>query len=407
MAIDGWSNIRSNKVTNILLISTGVPYFYKSIENENNSNTSEYLLPLIENMLLNLINDGLNIIALTTDNENLMKNIRTSINKKNPLIIIAPCSAHIIQLCYKKILSISTIKLIVDNTYQLITKFKNNKENKNKLFNLQIKDDIKEPLHLIFPTEIRWSTLIIAIERIIYLKKYIDDIIQVNEYYWEDLNSFYMYTKIFKKSTDLIQKNNATIYSVWNSFNEICEFYKSSNIPDKFINIAKETEDIIKNKWNKHINNDLIEASRLFNLEQNYKFNKSTINFVIEWGTNYLTTYKIVKNNNIEHIKKLLHYQLNEFIGRQNDFALINSKDKELNDIYNYQGKIYNIKTLWIEFISSYYELSKVAIAILSICPSEACVERSFSIQQDIHTLERNRLKNEFINAEMNIKMNY
>ena len=57
-------------------------------------------------------------------------------------------------------------------------------------------------------------------------------------------------------------------------------------------------------------------------------------------------------------------------------------------------------------YLSSYYELVNVITAILSFCPSEACVERSFSIQSNVHSQERTRLAEELIEAEMNIKIN-
>jgi hypothetical protein len=58
-------------------------------------------------------------------------------------------------------------------------------------------------------------------------------------------------------------------------------------------------------------------------------------------------------------------------------------------------------------YVPQYYELTHIILALLSICPSEASVERSFSLQSDVHSLERNKLTNEIINAEMIIKMNY
>jgi hypothetical protein len=47
-----------------------------------------------------------------------------------------------------------------------------------------------------------------------------------------------------------------------------------------------------------------------------------------------------------------------------------------------------------------------VALALLSIVPSEAAVERSFSMQDSIHTKKRNRLSDDSINAEMFIRFN-
>ncbi|MGR9889482.1 hAT transposon family protein, partial [Escherichia coli] len=51
--------------------------------------------------------------------------------------------------------------------------------------------------------------------------------------------------------------------------------------------------------------------------------------------------------------------------------------------------------------------LALVAVALLSVCPTEASVERAFSVQKMIHRPSRNRLHNDVIQAEMMIKFNY
>ena len=50
--------------------------------------------------------------------------------------------------------------------------------------------------------------------------------------------------------------------------------------------------------------------------------------------------------------------------------------------------------------------LAKVAIAIFSIVPSEACVERSFSHQSLVHSDLRNRMSDPTIHAVMSVRMN-
>lgn len=53
-----------------------------------------------------------------------------------------------------------------------------------------------------------------------------------------------------------------------------------------------------------------------------------------------------------------------------------------------------------------YVNMATVALALLGICGSEACVERSFSIQGDAHRKVRNRAHALTIEAEMVIRWN-
>ena len=77
MAIDGWTNVRHNKVTNVMLI---VPllsqaFYWKTIENESDFNTAEWntekLIPIIEEFL----KMGFKLSGIVLDNENLCKSI--------------------------------------------------------------------------------------------------------------------------------------------------------------------------------------------------------------------------------------------------------------------------------------------------------------------------------------------
>ena len=51
-------------------------------------------------------------------------------------------------------------------------------------------------------------------------------------------------------------------------------------------------------------------------------------------------------------------------------------------------------------------ELSKIILSIIQIPSSTASVERSFSIQKYIHSLNRNRLLHKHVREEMIIKFN-
>lgn len=422
IAIDGWTNVRMNKVTNILLICSGISYFYASIENKFNNNTAGYLVPILSEKIKYLMEKGMRIVAITTDNEYLMKLTRQQLNKIHPILIIVPCSAHIFQLCFKSICQIENIKKIIDETYGIINSIRNNKDNRLRLLELQKNDGIEDQLKILYSTEIRWISLISCIERLYVLKKYIIQLnVIISTNYWNNLDKLYELMNPFKSAIDKIQRDDASLYSVWLNFNNIMVHYQSINIVNYFENEKKgknkkgdgnEIITIMEQKWNAHINNQLIDIVRLLNLEQNFKYDKQSLIFFVKWGRNYLITYNLIKCtnddkiNNYTVIENTIKLQLNEFILRHDIFATVDSENEKMKDMYKMQNKKYNIKLLWNLYTSSHYELSKIAVAILSICPSEASVERSFSMQSDVHSLERNKLSEELIEAEMNIKIN-
>jgi len=85
LALDGWTNVKSNKVTNLLLIANGISYYYyASIENYNKQNNKEWLVSKISEKIDNMLDKGINLIALTTDNEIVMKS--TSIELKKSIL---------------------------------------------------------------------------------------------------------------------------------------------------------------------------------------------------------------------------------------------------------------------------------------------------------------------------------
>lgn len=69
IALDGWTNVRGNKVTNLLLISNNILYYYSSIENKEAHNNAEYLVAKLEEKINYLLLKNINVIAIATDNE--------------------------------------------------------------------------------------------------------------------------------------------------------------------------------------------------------------------------------------------------------------------------------------------------------------------------------------------------
>lgn len=401
MAIDGWTNVRSNKVINLILIVNGTAFYYDSIENKETENNKEYLVSLLTSKINTLIENELNLIAITTDNETLMKSTCKELTKIFPFLLSIPCAAHLIQLCLKNICESSKFKDMINNIIILLNEFRSNKQNRIKLFNLQLKDNNKEPLKLIHPTLTRWSSIISATERILKLKTYIDKIFTYDAKFWTELNFFYDSVKEIKNYTDVIQKDDSSLYTVLECFDKMLTFY-SSDTSNNFIDIVN----IIKQYWLKYIDQNLMNLTKLFCFEIIKRPEKQLMQFVETWGTLYLKKNNLVDNYDDNHVQKIISSQFNRLLIRQKEFSkleimLIETKNEEGND-----NKVYISKLVWGKLFTDCYELANIALAILSICPSEACVERSFSILSNVHTLERNKMHDDLIDAELSIKIN-
>lgn len=214
LAIDGWTNVRSNKVTNLLLISNGTSYYHSSIENKETKNDAEWLSSQVGAKIGDLINDGVNIIAITTDNENLMKATCKKLKEKYPFLIDIPCAAHLMQLCLKTICEIPKIKEIISEISRVVDMIKYNKENSVKLETFQ-RADGSEILKVIRYIEIRWTSLIGCTERLLSLKKYINVVItDLSEIFWKNVSDLFVYLKPFQEYINKIQMDNASLYCV-------------------------------------------------------------------------------------------------------------------------------------------------------------------------------------------------
>ena len=69
IAMDGWTNTRHHKVTNLLCLCGGQAYYWCSIVNRYDKNTAAWLLKPISAAISELLSMGVRITALGADNE--------------------------------------------------------------------------------------------------------------------------------------------------------------------------------------------------------------------------------------------------------------------------------------------------------------------------------------------------
>ena len=106
LLLDSWTNKAKNKIINFLLIKAGVAYYWTSVENRFERQTGAMLHAAIIEVLDDLTELSINVIAVCADNENANNKAINDLIDTKPFLIHVPCGAHTIQLVVKDILRV-------------------------------------------------------------------------------------------------------------------------------------------------------------------------------------------------------------------------------------------------------------------------------------------------------------
>jgi hypothetical protein len=156
---------------------------------------------------------------------------------------------------------------------------------------------------------------------------------------------------------------------------------------------------VLEYQWRVHINVDAVNAAVFFSKPDSPLPTSDVQEWIIEWGTKYITSFKLSPATTIKDIQSNIQRQLTQHHNRTGPFS---SRDAKLSRMSEKD----TARDYWLLYVSDGIELVHIAIALLSICPSEASVERTFSQQDMIHRDQRNRLHQKSIRGEMMIKFN-
>ena len=408
IAIDGWTNVRTNKVLNMLLISAGKPYFFASIENFSEKSDSKWIVSKVEEKIQYLKKNNIIIVALTTDNAPVMKLSSKRLSESYPYILDIPCAAHIMQLCLKHISDLNVVNRVVTIVKLINASVKGFSEKRHKLQKLQEMDSVV-PIELLDYTVTRWSSLLDCIERQLKLSQYLTLVLkdEIAEIPWKDIEKLYNYLLPFKVATNKIQEDNASLYTVSKSLS--CLHQTFENDADVF-EIKDVVLNIISKYWGKYLDMTLLYTSNLFNFDFSDALTEQELNKIIcflqKWGSKYIEMHGLTKLHDKLNLDEQIEIQFKEFYSNIEQFQHLRIKVKKYKTLCINTIRRFKPEYIWVDYKYSHPELYHIAKGILSVCPTEACVERSFSAQDDIHTQDRNRLDDSQIEAEMMIKMN-
>jgi len=459
LAIDGWTGQKfGSKNTNTIALCKGESYLLWSDKNDDDFDSAEtYLFPLLAKQIAFLLKTNVIISSLTTDNASNMIQLGTrlyQIPEQGKAILHISCSAHTIQLMIEKIVDLKPVATYIQEALKLIDAFTTAEGKKYRLLirKYQLNNEIKAPLKLIMYNQTRWLSRLLALERLCTLKSAIQ-FISLNggaderktlsvarlDIWWNKLSTAIIpFLTTFQKAMNVVQSDSSTLFDLNVTLNTInqsivkCNFSDSigcaKSTEDKFIQDSKSIVDSYVNSYISSTDHHAFTAVSILTdsnfpppavssnqVKQQFKHKtKEATNWISEWGADFISFYKKyfphINCDNKNDVTGEIIKQLTMFEGSIQDFDDKSMhKDLMIKSRKNNEQKSEK-EVDWKLFWTKYYQvcphLSIIALCLLSVGISEACVERSFSIQKLTHSDSRNRMKEDIVEAEMRIRFN-
>lgn len=121
---DGWTNLKGDHIVNFVIKAPDQkPVFYKSIDTTGISQTAAAVADAISAVIDEI--GAQKIIALVTDNMNVMKAVWVEIESRYPKIAAYGCAAHGVNLLIKDILSLPQHVKTMNDSNKVIQFFNN------------------------------------------------------------------------------------------------------------------------------------------------------------------------------------------------------------------------------------------------------------------------------------------
>jgi hypothetical protein len=429
LAIDGWTNTRHHKVTNLLCLCGGQAFYWCSIVNRYDKNTAAWLRNPIAAAIAELMGEDIRIIALVADNEAVNGKLYKLLKPQFPFLLLSSCAAHTIQLCVNKAFKVDGIFDVMRTMEGIVRQFRkgqSSKELRQKLENVQRESVGERRIKpLIIPCDTRWSSHRAAGVRILELQHYIavcDLAERPNDSFWPQLKELIDFLLPFQQSTDIIQADSSTLYSVYQQFKSLLTFVDSVASTSVFALAMPAVHNIIINNWENHVNKQAALSCAWFSFDagiRDYPAEEltATKHWFVEYAVVYAKQYGIRQDLDDQLKKGKLEDLWGQFTGRTvgTPFAGLDELVANIRASHFQE----NQRTIEGRSVSTWYPVSvwrnlesevplfaHPAIALLCVAGSEAAVERSFSAQDTIHTKKRNRLSDQSVQNEMFIRFN-
>jgi hypothetical protein len=429
IAIDGWTNVRSHKITNVVCLCGGTAYYWCSIVNANNANSASWLSKPLLDVMSGIKGLGVAIVGIVADNEELNKALYKRLLPSFPFLVLSPCGAHVINLCVQRSLELPGIHETMVTMAETINQFCSCKEYRQRLMALQRASGVSEPLTLRKPNATRWSSHLYAAQRLRQLQTWVQLIVPQTEGFWSSLGSIVDFLQPFQVATDVIQSDSSTIYTSHQQMEKLIRELPSIPSTSCFFTLRDVVKDIILHHWKKFMPiSAIVQCSVLsFDDSGQFQFTGNQIaearNWFMDFGVDYINKYHLSFHETPALIRRALGQQYSDFLGGVGTFSTMGddvrgfragqaADSSRTSSAVRYGVNVqhrfgrWDPKSAWFMHLNTAPELCKAAIALLSVAGSEAAVERTFSAQDMVHNRRRNRLLDSAVEQEMFIRFN-
>jgi hypothetical protein len=430
---DGWTNTNGAKITNIILVMSGVAYYWTSIINDSEANTAAWLVTRIRDILDELIENNIAISSLIADNESTNSAVYELLVLDFPWLVSIGCAAHVIQLIVNLTFVDPKLSALRAAVKSLINSFIKRKELRHALMGLQSLLILgKKPVRLLHIVPTRWSSDYYAMIRIVRVKAAIQTVLTQHadafeplpENFWPDLEELIKFLKPMQVATQIVQSDQSTLYDIFIQFRALLEHADSFTAASPFFSAGRALREATLLHWKRHINQEAIIccAWLSFNLDVSNEFTVAETASATAWfgrfAASYLTHQTMVNQSEADLEDQMIGL-LGEFLAARAPFTFIHmdaqTRRQKLVDLAAAPRDedappkyfCFDAKPIWRRYIGQIPAFVKVACAVLSIAASEAPVERSFSTQGRIHSDDRNSLKHINVVNQMFISFNH
>lgn len=406
IVIDGWTNIRRDAIINIIAINPS-PIFLKSVDTKGIKKDANYMFALVDQVIQEL--NPTKVTALISDNENKMNALAVLVQKKYKHIIFNGCAAHKLNTMLREMYRCPAIKSTIDSTKDIVYEIRSHHALLARYRELVNEDTPENSGELNFYSDTRFAGSIMMLQSYIRAIKYLSAMASDSKCSMShDAKMRILSIEPFEKFNESIEHCALLFQPISDCIHKIEA--DGATLADLIHQIKLLEKSFITNI--PILNRD--ERKQIDKCFENTKDAIKTPSAMLAYILN--PSYIGCSLTSDEKMAALMFLSI---YGRQLD---LNEEQKRINESYkqyiNKEG--YFAKSViwsfdisnpisWWRFIklqSDHSLLADIALHVLHIQPTNAAIERTFSIQKFLHRKERNRLLGERVNKLMFINCN-